>query len=191
MTTGTIHPRMKKIFNDHVVPRIMERNSYSNVMRVPRLERIVLNMGLGRLSEGGRNKAVVDDAVSELALICGQRPVITMSKKSIAGFKLREGLPIGCAVTLRRARMYEFFDRLVNLALPRVRDFRGVSVKSFDGGGNYNLGVREHIIFPEIDYSKVSRVKGLNITFVTTADRDEEAKLLLEEMGMPFVREYR
>ncbi len=189
--TAAAEPRMKKIFNDHVVPRIMERNSYSNSMRVPRLERIVLNMGLGRLSEAGRNKAVVDEAVSELALIAGQRPVITRSKKSIAGFKLREGLPIGCAVTLRRTRMYEFFDRLVNLALPRVRDFRGVSVSSFDGGGNYNLGVREHIIFPEIDYSKVSRVKGLNITFVTTAEKDEEAKILLEEMGMPFAREER
>ncbi len=182
-------PRMKKIYNEQVIPRMMEKHSYSNPMRVPRLERMVLNMGLGRLSESGRNKAVVDEAVAELALIAGQRPAITKAKKSIAGFKLREGLPIGCAVTLRGVRMYEFFDRLVNLALPRMRDFRGVSATSFDGGGNYTLGVREHIIFPEIDYSKISRVKGLNITFVTTSDDDREAKSLLEELGMPFVRE--
>ncbi len=182
-------PRMKKIFNEQVIPRMMERNSYSNSMMVPRLERIVLNMGLGRLSEAGRNKNVVDEAVQELALIAGQQPVITKSKKSIAGFKLREGLPIGCAVTLRGKMMYEFFDRFVNLALPRVRDFRGVSLTSFDGGGNYTLGIREHIIFPEIDYSKVSKVKGLNITFVTTSNSNEEAKVLLEEMGIPFARE--
>ncbi|QMU56708.1 MAG: 50S ribosomal protein L5 [Candidatus Mycalebacterium zealandia] len=180
---------MKKIFNEQVIPRIMERNSYSNSMMVPRLERVVLNMGLGRLSEAGRNKNVVDEAVQELALIAGQKPIITKSKKSIAGFKLREGLPIGCAVTLRGKMMYEFFDRFVNLALPRVRDFRGVSLTSFDGGGNYTLGIREHIIFLEIDYSKVSRVKGLNITFVTTSNSNEEAKVLLEEMGMPFARE--
>ena len=168
---------------------MMQSNSYSNPMRVPRLERIVLNMGLGRLSEAGRNKNVVDEAVSELALIAGQQPTVTKSKKSIAGFKLREGLPIGCAVTLRGKRMYEFFDRLINLALPRVRDFRGVSLTSFDGGGNYTLGIREHIIFPEIDYSKVSKVKGLNITFVTTSNSNEEAKIFLEEMGMPFAKE--
>ncbi len=184
-----VEPRMKRIYNEQVIPRIMERKSYSNPMMVPRLERIVLNMGLGRLSEAGRNKAVVDEAVFELALIAGQRPAITKSKKSIAGFKLREGLPIGCAVTLRGTRMYEFFDRLVNLTLPRVRDFRGVKANSFDGKGNYTLGVREHIIFPEIDYSKVSKVKGLNITFVTTSDTNEEAKVLLEELGMPFSAE--
>ena len=182
-------PRMKKFFNEQVVTRMMQSNSYSNPMRVPRLERIVLNMGLGRLSEAGRNKNVVDEAVSELALIAGQQPTVTKSKKSIAGFKLREGLPIGCAVTLRGKRMYEFFDRLINLALPRVRDFRGVSLTSFDGGGNYTLGIREHIIFPEIDYSKVSKVKGLNITFVTTSNSNEEAKIFLEEMGMPFAKE--
>lgn len=184
-------PRMKRMHRERVVPRMVEKHSYSNPMSVPRLERIVLNMGLGRLSEAGRNKAVVDEAVSELALIAGQRPAVTKARKSIAGFKLREGLPIGCAVTLRGARMYEFFDRLVNLALPRVRDFRGVSPKSFDGGGNYTMGVKEHIIFPEIDYSKVSRVKGLNITVVTTSGSDEEARSLLEEMGMPFAREER
>ncbi|MGI9559198.1 MAG: 50S ribosomal protein L5 [Thermodesulfobacteriota bacterium] len=182
-------PRMKKIYNEEVVPRIMERNSYSNPMRVPRLERIVLNMGLGRLSEAGRNKTVVEEAVAELALIAGQRPAVTISKKSIAGFKLREDMPIGCAVTLRGTMMYEFFDRLVNLALPRVRDFRGVNKKSFDGNGNYTLGIKEHIIFPEIDYSKVSRVKGLNITFVTTTENDGEARVLLEELGVPFSRE--
>ncbi len=182
-------PRMKKMYNELVIPRMMEKHSYSNPMMVPRLERIVLNMGLGRLSESGRNKAVVDEAVSELALIAGQMPFVTKARKSIAGFKLREGLPIGCAVTLRGARMYEFLDRLVNLALPRVRDFRGVSANSFDGGGNYTLGIKEHIMFPEIDYSKVSKVKGMNITFVTNSDGDEEAKSLLEELGMPFVRE--
>lgn len=183
-----VQPRMKRIFNEQVIPAIMERGSYSNPMRVPRLERIVLNMGLGRLSEAGRNKSVIDDAVAELALIAGQRPAVKMSRKSIAGFKLRDGMPIGCAVTLRGAMMYEFFDRLVNLALPRVRDFKGVSVSSFDGKGNYTLGVREHIIFPEIDYSKVARVKGLNITFVTTTNDDGEARMLLDEMGMPFAK---
>ena len=154
----------------------------------PRLERIVLNMGLGRLSEAGRNKSVIDDAVAELALIAGQKPAVRMSKKSIAGFKLREGMPVGCAVTLRGAVMYEFFDRFVNLALPRVRDFKGVNPSSFDGRGNYTLGIKEHIIFPEIDYSKVARVKGLNITFVTTTDDDAEARMLLEEMDMPFAK---
>lgn len=179
---------MKRVYNEQVIPSIMEKRSYCNPMRVPRLERIVLNMGLGRLSEAGRNKSVVDDAVAELSLITGQRPAITMSKKSIAGFKLRDGMPIGCAVTLRGAMMYEFLDRLINLALPRVRDFRGVSATSFDGRGNYTLGVREHIIFPEIDYSKVARVKGLNITFVTTTEKDEEARMLLEELGIPFAK---
>lgn len=181
-------PRMKKIFNERVIPAIMEKGSHSNPMRVPRLERIVLNMGLGRLSEAGRNKSVIDDAVAELALIAGQRPAVKMSRKSIAGFKLREGMPVGCAVTLRGAMMYEFFDRFVNLALPRVRDFKGVNPSSFDGGGNYTLGIKEHIIFPEIDYSKVARVKGLNITFVTTARDDAGARMLLEEMDMPFAK---
>lgn len=185
----TVAPRIKKLYNEQVIARMMEKYSYSNSMRVPRLERIVLNMGLGRLSEAGRNKGVVDEAVAELAFIAGQKPAVTKSKKSIAGFKLREGLPIGCVVTLRGGRMYEFFDRLVNLALPRVRDFKGVSSNSFDGRGNYTLGVREHLIFPEIDYSKVSKVKGLNITLVTTSDSDEEAKSLLEELGMPFSKE--
>jgi len=152
-------------------------------MEVPRLDKIILNMGLG---EAIQNIKVLDAAMEELALIAGQRPVVTRARKSIASFKLREGMPIGCMVTLRRGRMYDFFDKLVNVALPRVRDFRGLSDKAFDGRGNYTLGIKEHIIFPEIDYDKIDKIKGLNITIVTTARTDEEGKALLKMMGMPF-----
>jgi large subunit ribosomal protein L5 len=152
-------------------------------MEVPSLQKIVLNMGLG---EAIQNIKVLDAAMEELALIAGQRPVVTRARKSIASFKLREGMPIGCMVTLRKLRMYEFFDKLVNIALPRVRDFRGLSDKSFDGRGNYTLGIKEHIIFPEIDYDKIDKIKGLNISIVTTAKTDEEGKTLLKMMGMPF-----
>jgi large subunit ribosomal protein L5 len=152
-------------------------------MEVPRLEKIVLNMGLG---EAIQNIKVLDAAMEELALIAGQRPVVTRARKSIATFKLREGMPIGCTVTLRKGRMYDFFDKLVNVALPRVRDFRGLSDKALDGRGNFTLGIKEHIIFPEIDYDKIDKIKGLNITIVTTAKNDEEGKALLKMMGMPF-----
>jgi large subunit ribosomal protein L5 len=155
-------------------------------MEIPRLEKIVVNMGLGKLSEAGKENKIIEDSVNELSLITGQRPVVTRARKSIAGFKLREGASIGCMVTLRGDRMYEFFDRLVSLALPRVRDFRGVSPDAFDGSGNFTLGIREHLIFPEIEYGKVDKVKGMNITIVTTAKRDEEARDLLKNLGMPF-----
>jgi large subunit ribosomal protein L5 len=156
-------------------------------MEIPRIEKIVINMGLGRLTDGGKDKKIMEEAVEELGLITGQRPVVRLARKSIAGFKLREGVPIGCSVTLRGNKMYEFLDRLINLTLPRVRDFRGVSAKAFDGSGNYTLGLKEQIIFPEIDYSKVQNVKGMNITIVTTARTDDESRGLLREFGMPFI----
>jgi len=161
----------------------MKRFGYKNIMQAPKLKRIVINMGLG---EAIQNIKVLDSAVEEISLITGQRPVITKARKSIAQFKLRKGMPIGCMVTLRRDRMYEFFNRLMNIALPRVRDFRGVSGKSFDGRGNYALGIREQLIFPEIDYDKIDKVKGMNIIIVTTAKTDEEGKELLRLLGMPF-----
>jgi len=161
----------------------MKRFNYKNIMEVPKLDKIVINMGLG---EAIQNIKILDSAVQELALISGQKPIITKAKKSIAQFKLRSGMPIGCVVTLRKERMYEFFNRLVNVALPRVRDFKGVSGKSFDGRGNYALGIREQLIFPEIHYDKIDKVKGMNIVIVTTAKTDEEGKELLKLMGMPF-----
>ena len=179
-------PRLKTVYKESIVPGLMEKFSYKNVMQVPKIERIVLNMGLGKVSDAGRNSKLIEEAVEELAAIVGQRPVITRAKKSIAGFKLREDLPIGCMVTLRGTVMYEFLDRLINLSLPRVRDFRGISPKAFDGRGNYTLGIREHIIFPEIDYSKVQLVKGMNITFVTTSNTDNETKEMLQLFGLPF-----
>jgi large subunit ribosomal protein L5 len=178
-----VSPRLQGKYKTDVVPALMKRFSYTNVMQVPRLRSIVLNMGLG---EAVGNPKMVDAAVAELTQITGQKPVVTKAKKSIATFKLREGMPIGAKVTLRRERMWEFFDRLVSLGLPRVRDFRGVSPKAFDGAGNYTLGLKEQIVFPEIDFDKVEKVKGMNITFVTTADTDEEAKELLANLGMPF-----
>jgi large subunit ribosomal protein L5 len=179
-------PRLKALCMEKVGQIMRERFGYENPMEIPRLEKIVINMGLGKLSEAGKENKIIEDSVNELSLITGQRPVVTRARKSIAGFKLREGASIGCMVTLRGDRMYEFFDRLVSLALPRVRDFRGVSPDAFDGRGNFTLGIREHLIFPEIEYGKVDKVKGMNITIVTTAKRDEEARDLLKNLGMPF-----
>jgi large subunit ribosomal protein L5 len=178
-----VSPRLQGKYKQDVVPALMKRFSYRNVMQVPRLKSIVLNMGLG---EAVGNPKLVDAAVAELTQITGQKPVVTRAKKSIATFKLREGMPIGAKVTLRRERMWEFLDRLTTLSLPRVRDFRGVSPKAFDGAGNYTLGLKEQIVFPEIDFDKVEKIKGMNITFVTTAETDEEAKELLANLGMPF-----
>lgn len=175
--------RLKEQYREKVIPALMKEFSYKNIMEVPRLEKIIINMGLG---EAIQNAKILDSAQSELATISGQKPVVTKAKKSIANFKLRSGMPIGCKVTMRRDRMYEFFDRLVNVALPRIRDFRGVSGKSFDGRGNYALGIREQIIFPEIDYDKIDKIKGMNIVITTTAKTDEEGKALLKMMGMPF-----
>jgi large subunit ribosomal protein L5 len=175
--------RLEKKYREIVVPNLMKQFGYKNVMQVPRLEKIVVNMGLG---EAVSDIKVLDAAAEELAAITGQKPVIRRAKKSIASFKLRAGMPIGCMVTLRKQRMYEFLDRLVNVALPRVRDFKGVSPKSFDGRGNYTLGLREQIIFPEINYDKVDKIRGLNVAIVTTAKTDEEGKALLAELGMPF-----
>lgn len=175
--------QLKNIYEKEVVPKLMETFKYKNVMQVPRLKKIVLNMGLG---EAIQNIKVLDSATEELKAIAGQRPVVTRAKKSIAAFKLREGMPIGCMVTLRRRRMYDFYYKLVNIALARVRDFRGVNSRGFDGRGNYSLGIKEHIIFPEIDYDKIDKIKGLNISIVTTAHTDEEGKQLLGLLGMPF-----
>jgi large subunit ribosomal protein L5 len=175
--------KMKTRYEEEVVPQLMETFGYQNIMQVPKLEKVVLNMGLG---EAIHNIKLIDAAVEELSQIAGQKPVVTRAKRSIAAFKLRAGMPIGCRVTLRRERMYDFFSKLVNIALPRVRDFRGISGKAFDGKGNYSLGIREHIIFPEIDYDKIDKIKGLNITVVTSAETDGEGKELLKLMGMPF-----
>ncbi len=175
--------KLKEVYQEKVVPALMKRFGYKNGMEVPKLDKIVINMGLG---EAIQNIKILDSAVQELIQIAGQKPVITKAKKSIAQFKLRTGMPIGCMVTLRKERMYEFFNRLVNVALPRVRDFKGLSGKSFDGRGNYALGVREQLIFPEIHYDKVDKVKGMNIVIVTTAKTDEEGKELLKLLGMPF-----
>lgn len=175
--------QLKSFYNEQVVPKLKEKFNYSNVHQIPKLEKIVLNMGLG---EAIQNIKILDSAVDELMNIAGQRPVITRARKSIAAFKLRAGMPIGCMVTLRRKRMYDFFSKLVNIALPRVRDFRGISPKAFDGAGNYSLGIKEHIIFPEIDYDKIDKIKGMNISIVTSAKTDEEGRELLTLMGMPF-----
>jgi large subunit ribosomal protein L5 len=175
--------RLKELYKEKIISNMMKEFSYANIMEVPKLEKIVINMGLG---EAIQNVKILDSAQSELSSITGQVPTITRAKKSIANFKLRAGMPIGCKVTLRKNVMYEFFDRLVNVALPRIRDFRGVSGKSFDGRGNYALGIREQIIFPEIDYDKVDKIKGMNIVITTTAKTDEEGKSLLKKMGMPF-----
>jgi len=175
--------QFRDFYHKEVVPKLIETFDYKNVMQVPKLDKITLNMGLG---EAIQNIKLLDSAVEELKIIAGQQPVITRAKRSIAAFKLREGMPIGCMVTLRRTRMYDFFYKLVNVALPRVRDFRGISGKAFDGRGNYSLGIKEHIIFPEIDYDKIDRIKGLNISVVTSAQSDEEGKELLRLLGMPF-----
>lgn len=178
-------PRLKQRYREEIVPELRERFGYENVMQVPRLVKISINKGVGEASE---NKKVLDDAVEELRLITGQHPAVARARKSVSNFKLRQGMPIGAHVTLRGDRMYEFLDRLVTLALPRVRDFRGVPDRSFDGRGNYTLGVQEQIIFPEIDVDKTARISGMDITFVTTAKTDEEAHALLRSLGMPFVR---
>jgi large subunit ribosomal protein L5 len=178
-------PRLQQLYRDQIRTRLMEEFGLANAMQVPRLDKIVLNMGLG---EASRNIKILENAIEELAAIAGQRPVMTRARKSIAQFKLREGLPIGCRVTLRRDNMWHFLDRLVNVALPRVRDFRGVPNRSFDGRGSYTLGIRDHLIFPEVDATKTDASKGMNITFVTTAANDEQALFLLRELGMPFVR---
>jgi large subunit ribosomal protein L5 len=175
--------QLKTIYENEVVPKLMDAFNYKNKMQVPKLEKIVLNMGLG---EAIQNIKVLEAAAEELKEIAGQKPVITRAKKSIAAFKLRAGMPIGCMVTLRHLRMYDFYYKLVNIALARVRDFRGLSPKAFDGRGNYSLGIKEHIIFPEIDYDKIDKIKGLNISIVTTAQTDNEGRQLLSLMGMPF-----
>ena len=176
-------PRLRTRYSKEVVPALINHFKYKNVMAVPKLEKIVVNMGLG---EAIANAKILDTAAEELGRITGQRPVITRAKKSIANFKLRQNMPIGAAVTLRGAIMYEFLDRLTSVVLPRVRDFRGVSTKSFDGRGNYTLGLRDQLIFPEIDYAKVEKLRGMNVTIVTTARTDDEARELLKQLGMPF-----
>ncbi len=174
---------LEKVYRDECIPALMERFGYKNPLQVPKITKVSLNMGLG---EAIQNPKLLDSAVEELTLIAGQRAVVTRAKKSIAAFKVRAGMPIGCRVTLRGRRMWDFLTKLIHLAIPRIRDFRGISRKAFDGRGNYTLGIKEHIIFPEIDYDKVDKVKGLNCTIVTTADTDEEALVLLEALGMPF-----
>jgi len=176
-------PRLKKKYTDDVVAELSKQFGYANPSQVPRLQKVVVNMGLG---EAIQNAKIMEAAQRELSMITGQRPVVTRARKSIASFKLRTGMAIGCMVTLRRERMWEFLDRLMNVALPRVRDFKGVSAKGFDGRGNFTMGLREQIIFPEIDYDKVERILGMNITVVTTAKTDEEGRALLRHLGMPF-----
>ena len=176
-------PRLRNKYKDEIVPQLMKDFGFKNVMQVPKLERIVINMGLG---EAVQNAKLVESAAEELKAITGRKPVVTRAKKSIAGFKLREGMPIGVMVTLRGEQMYDFLDRLVSLALPRTRDFKGISPKAFDGRGNYTLGIREQIVFPEINYDKIDRIKGMNVTLVTTAETDEQGRALLKSLGMPF-----
>lgn len=175
--------RLKERYENEIVKSLMTKFNYSSVMQVPAIEKIVINIGVG---DAVSNSKLLDEAVEELTLISGQKPVITRAKKSIAGFKLREGMPIGCKVTLRGERMYEFLDKLISISLPRVRDFRGVPKNSFDGRGNYTLGVKEQLIFPEINFDKVNKIRGMDIVFVTTAKTDEEGHELLAQLGMPF-----
>lgn len=175
--------RLEDYYKEKVVPKLIEQFGYKNIMEVPRLTKITLNMGVG---EAVGNKKVMEHATADMAKIAGQKPIVTLAKKSVAGFKIRDGWPVGCKVTLRRDRMYEFFDRLVNVALPRVRDFRGVSAKSFDGKGNYNMGIQEQIIFPEVDYDQIDAIRGMDIAITTTAKTDEEAKALLAAFDFPF-----
>jgi large subunit ribosomal protein L5 len=178
-----IEPRLREMYRQQVVPALMKEFGFKNPMQVPRLDRIVLNVGMG---EAIQNVKLLESAASELSVIAGQKPIITRAKKAIAGFKLRQGMPIGAKVTLRSRRMYEFFDRLVSLALPRIRDFRGVSPKAFDGRGNYTLGLKEQLIFPEIQYDSVASIHGMDITIVTSARTNDEGKALLKHLGMPF-----
>ncbi|MBK5935594.1 MAG: 50S ribosomal protein L5 [Halorhodospira halophila] len=174
---------LRKLYQEEVTPALQERFGYQNVMQVPQLQKIVINMGLG---EATKDKKILEAAQEDLAKISGQKPIVTRARKSVAGFKIREGWPIGCKVTLRRERMYEFLERFIHVAAPRVRDFRGFSPRSFDGRGNYNLGIREQLIFPEIDYDEIDRVRGMDITVSTTARTDAEGKALLEGFGFPF-----
>ena len=175
--------RLQEKYENEVKQAMMDKFGYKNVMEVPKLEKIVINMGVGEAKD---NSKVLESAVADLPLITGQKPILTRAKKSVANFKIRENMPLGCKVTLRKAKMYEFCDKLVSIALPRVRDFRGVSDKSFDGRGNYSLGIKEQLIFPEIEYDKIDKVRGMDIIFVTTANTDEEARELLRFLGMPF-----
>ena len=177
--------RLQEKYSKEVAPALMEKFGYKSVMQIPKLEKIIVNIGCGEAKE---NAKALDNAVSDLAAITGQKPVITRAKKSVAAFKVREGMPIGCKVTLRGAKMYEFLDRFFNVALPRVRDFRGISANSFDGRGNYSMGVKEQLIFPEIEFDKIDKVRGMDITFITTAKTDEEARELLTLMGAPFAK---
>jgi len=174
---------LMEFYQNECVPQLMKEFGYKNIMEVPKLTKISLNMGLG---EAVQNSKIVESASQEMTLLAGQKAVVTKAKKSIAGFKLREGMPIGCRVTLRQDRMFDFLSKLINISLPRVRDFRGVSPKGFDGRGNYSMGIKEHIVFPEIDYDKIDKIKGLNITITTTAKTDEEGRFLLRALGMPF-----
>ncbi len=183
MAQEILLPRLVERYKSDVVPKLMKRFGYKNQMQVPRLRKIVVNVGLG---EATANPKLIESTVQELSAIAGQKPVVTRARKSIANFKLRQGMPIGVMVTLRRERMWEFLDRLVSIVLPRVRDFRGVSSRAFDGAGNYTLGLKEQIVFPEVNFDKVDKVKGMNITVVTTAETNEEAKELLSQLGMPF-----
>lgn len=175
--------RLKSIYEETIVPKLKEQFGYTNIHQVPKVVKIVVNRGLGEASQNAR---ALESSIEEIATITGQKPVVTRAKKAIAGFKLRQGMPVGVMVTLRSDRMYAFLDRLISLALPRIRDFRGISPKSFDGRGNYSLGVREQLIFPEIDYDSIDQLRGLDISIITTANTDEEARALLAEMGMPF-----
>lgn len=175
-------PNVRQLYEEKAVPELMKKFGYKNIMQVPRFEKIVVNMGVGEATQDAK---VLEAAVRDMTAITGQAPVVSRARKSIAGFKLREGVPVGCFVTLRGERMWEFFDRLVNVAIPRIRDFRGLSPKSFDGRGNYSIGVKEQIIFPEIDYDKILKIMGMDITIVTTAGTDEEAKELITLLGMP------
>lgn len=179
-------PRLKERYKAEILPELMKEFKYSNIMQAPRVQRITVNIGLGEARENAR---AVESATSDVATITGQKPVVTKAKKAIANFKIRENMPIGVAVTLRGDRMYEFLDRLLNAALPRIRDFHGVPVKAFDGRGNFSLGVREQLIFPEIDYDKVDKIRGMQVNIVTSAKTDEEGRRLLEMMGMPFAKE--
>lgn len=183
MTDSAGTPRLRQHYDEKVRPRLQEIFGFDNPMEVPRLEKIVLNTGLGDAKD---NPKLLDSAVNELAVISGQRPVVTRARKSISNFRLREGMPVGAKVTLRAARMYEFLDRFISTAVPRIRDFRGFNSRAFDGRGNYTVGVREQMIFPEVDYDEIVRIHGMDITFVTSTDKDDEALVLLREMGMPF-----
>lgn len=176
-------PRLKTTYQETIVPKLMEQFKYKNIHQVPKVVKVTINRGLG---EASQNAKALESSVNELAIIAGQKPVVTRAKKAIAGFKIRQGMPVGVMVTLRSDRMYAFIERLIHLALPRIRDFRGISPKSFDGRGNYSLGVKEQLIFPEIDYDRIDQIRGLDISIVTTAQTDEEGRALLKEMGMPF-----